>query len=64
MAAKNYQLLLEKLVKKQIDELKITPDEFMEFQPVLMNFRQRKRIVGQALPKGKILYHYKENRDK
>jgi hypothetical protein len=64
MASRNYQLLLEKLVKKQIDELKITPAEFMEFQPVLMNFRQRKRIVGQALPKGIILYHYKENRDK
>ncbi|MFT8902596.1 hypothetical protein [Liquorilactobacillus nagelii] len=58
---RNYQELLDKLVAGEIDEIKIEPKEFMSFQVALMNFRQRKRIVGIAHQQGIVYYHYNDN---
>jgi len=55
---KNYQDLLEQLATGKITELIVEQNEFMEFQPILMNFNQRKNIVGSANRGGKIVYHY------
>lgn len=55
---KDYQDLLEQLVAGKIAELVIEQKEFMEFQPILMNFNQRKNIVGSAKRGGGIIYHY------
>ncbi|KRM06790.1 MAG: hypothetical protein ABF804_09725 [Liquorilactobacillus ghanensis] len=61
MEKRNYQELLNKLVNGELDELKIEPQEFMDFQTAFMNFRQRKRIIGIAQRHGTIYYHYRNN---
>lgn len=61
MNEKDYNSLLEELVNKKVKFLKIEPEEFMKFQPILMNFRQRKRIIGRAQPKGTVIYYYEDN---
>ncbi|KRL97745.1 hypothetical protein [Liquorilactobacillus satsumensis] len=53
-----YQRSLEDLVAGKLDKLEVTAADFMKFQPVLMNFQQRKRIVGIAQRNGVITYHY------
>lgn len=58
MENKNYQELLLQLENAEIDELKITPDEFMTFQPIYMNYEKRKRVVGKAGHDGVITYRY------
>lgn len=46
--ATNYQKQLEDLRDGKISELEVSPDEFMDFQKILMSFAQRKSIVGIA----------------
>lgn len=49
---------LQKLANGDIKELKISANEFMDFQAALMNFPQRKRVVGKALHGGTIIYSF------
>ena len=55
---KDYENLLEQLRQGEITELTVTPEEFMDFQPVLMKYRYRKSIVGQAQKGGGLVYHF------
>ncbi|MFT8669332.1 MAG: hypothetical protein ABF778_06265 [Liquorilactobacillus hordei] len=49
---------LEKLANGEITEIKITAENFMDFQEAFMNFPQRKRVVGIAGHNGQIIYHF------
>lgn len=58
MMEKDYTALLDQLRKNEIAELLIKADEFMAFQHHLLNYSHKKSIVGKALRKGDVLYHY------
>ncbi|UDM32445.1 hypothetical protein [Lentilactobacillus laojiaonis] len=53
----NYTALLNQLVNEEIDQFKITPSQFQEFQIAFMNFDKRKRVIGSAEKNGEIVYH-------
>lgn len=55
---KDYENLLEQLRQGKVSELTVTPEEFMDFQPVLMKYRYRKSIVGKAQKGGGIVYYF------
>lgn len=54
----DYASLLEQLKDGTIDELKVTPTDFMTFQIAYMAFESRKRVIGTAEKNGTIIYHY------
>lgn len=58
---KDYLNLLDQLRDGTISELVVTPDEFMAFQPVLMDFPDRKLIIGEAGREGKVIYRFEHN---
>lgn len=49
---------LQKLAEGELEEIKISADDFMDFHEAFMNFPQRKRVVGIAGHKGEITYHF------
>lgn len=51
---------LKKLADGELEEIKITTDNFMNFQEAFMNFPQRKRVVGEASHNGEITYHFEK----
>ncbi|GKT04287.1 hypothetical protein ACRYI5_09760 [Furfurilactobacillus sp. WILCCON 0119] len=54
----DYAAKLEQLHDGTLDELTVTPDQFMAFQQALMNVEYRQRIVGAATRGGEVTYHY------
>ncbi len=62
--AKDYQAALEDLRTGKVEELVITPDEFMAFQPVFYNYEYKNQLVGAAHRGGEIHYRMKESGDR
>lgn len=58
---RDYLQLLNQLKDGSIDELKIKADEFQTFQPVFMDFAERKQVIGTANRGGEITYHFEKN---
>ena len=55
---KDFSELLTQLVNGKIDFLEVKPEEFPNFQDVLMDFPERKQIIGTAHRGGAITYKY------
>lgn len=53
---KDYFQLLEQLRTGVITELPIEASEFVEFQAIFHAYKYRKRIKGQAMRGGQIIY--------
>lgn len=62
MAEKDYRQLLDDLRAGKIEEFVITPEEFMQFQPIFHDYEYRTQIVGKAERGGELHYHL-ANRD-
>ncbi|KRL55093.1 hypothetical protein FC70_GL000689 [Paucilactobacillus oligofermentans DSM 15707 = LMG 22743] len=58
---KDYNQLLEQLRAGEITELSIEASEFLEFQSIFHAYEYRKRIKGQAMRGGQIIYRMVEN---
>lgn len=58
---KNYLEALNQLKDGSISELTIKANEFIDFQPILMNFSDRKLVIGEARRGGDIVYHFESN---
>lgn len=61
MAEKDFAAQLEKLHSKEIAEIVIHPDDFMEFQKVFQKYPYRSQIEGDAKHGGEIHYHLIES---
>lgn len=57
MAAKDYRQLLEDLRAGKIEEFVVTPEEFMDFQPIYHDYEYRTQIEGKAERSGELHYH-------
>lgn len=55
---RDYQELLDQLREGTLNELEISTEEFMDFQKILMDYQQRKSIVGTAKRGGGVIYHF------
>jgi hypothetical protein len=56
--ATDYVALMDDLRAGKIDEIAITPADFMAFRDAWTNYPERKEIVGTAKRGGNIIYHY------
>ena len=56
--ATNYVELMDKLRAGEIEEIDISPANFMAFRDAWTNYPERKEIVGTAKRGGNIIYHY------
>ncbi|WP_290032920.1 hypothetical protein [Ligilactobacillus cholophilus] len=54
----DYKQILDDLRTGKIKEYDVDMENFMEFQKILMNYRYKKSIVGQAKRGGGIVYHF------
>lgn len=61
--SQDYLALLKQLRAGEIDELKITTAEFLDFQKVFMEYSHRKKVVGTALRGGGAIYHYEHGNE-
>lgn len=52
--------LLEKLVSREIEEIKIEKEDMMGFLEAWRERPERKQIIGEAAHEGKITYRYKK----
>jgi hypothetical protein len=57
---RDYLQLLNDLKVGAIDELTITVDEFQTFQPIFMEFPERKQVIGRADRGGTIVYRFEK----
>ncbi|HAT53828.1 MAG TPA: hypothetical protein DCW31_00995 [Lactobacillus sp.] len=57
----SYAAKLEQLKNGEIEELKVTPKDFMDFQSALMKVTFRQRVVGEADRGGEVTYHYQKD---
>lgn len=58
--AAEYQALLEQLQHGKISQLEISKEEFMQFQPVLMQFAKKKSVVGHAKRGGGAIFTFND----
>ena len=59
---RDYLKLLNDLKDGVLDELPITAEAFQDFQPVFMDFPERKQLIGEAQRGGTITYRYENNK--
>lgn len=55
--AADYLAKLEQLRKGKIDELIVTPDDFLDFQTAYRTYQFKTQITGDAHRGGEIHYH-------
>ena len=58
----NYEQILDELREGKRKEYDVDMKHFMNFQKVLMNYRYRKSIVGEAKRGGGAIYHFDDGR--
>lgn len=59
MATKEeYLQKLDDLQAGKIDKLAISKEEFMDFQPVLMQYPQKKSVIGHAQRGGGAVFYF------
>ncbi|KAF0507061.1 hypothetical protein ITQ84_08190 [Pediococcus pentosaceus] len=61
---RDYLQLLNDLKDGSIKELKITAEEFQDFQSRFMEFPERKQVIGKADRGGVVVYHFERIKDK
>ncbi|NSL50627.1 hypothetical protein [Calidifontibacillus erzurumensis] len=55
----HFKEMIDKLRKNELDHLLVTKQEFLVFREVLMEQKDKEKIVGEAKKGGQIIYRFK-----